>query len=110
MVLLSSHISKRRDKSPFPQEDKQIEGLPEQVYPALMIPLFEQPSVSIEFPSSHCSSSIMIPSPCFGEQKSGLSFDPPKQTQVERTDRQSDVHPFPSFQSMSSHDSGTLLF
>ena len=66
-VLLSSQDSGAAI-NPFPQNEVQDEGMPEQLYPGLTNPAFEHPSVSKVFPSSHYSSPTINPSPCFGVQ------------------------------------------
>ena len=85
MVFWSSQSSKGKRIKPFPQKETQVEGIPEQLNPELIIPWLEQPSLSTKFPSSHCSSPMMNPSPCLGVQMSGVVSVPPKQTHLGST-------------------------
>ena len=108
MVLPSSHASVEF-LTPFPHVLRQTEGAPVQVYPALIVLEFEQPSVSIVLLSSQASGEIMTPSIDFGLQVSTVVLVPPEQTQVDKTERQSKAHPYPSVLVPSSQSSGGFL-
>jgi len=51
---------------------------------------------------------MMMPSPCLGVHMSEVADVPPAQTHSGKIDLQSDEHPIPSFESLSSQISGGL--
>lgn len=77
-----------------------------QEYPAFIVLEFVHPSVSIVLLSSQASGEMMTPSIGFGEQVSEVEEVPPEQTQVVKTERQSEAHPCPFAYVPSSQSSG----
>ena len=90
---MSSHYSVRGLSNPFPQEVEQLEGWPEQIYPALIKLELEHPLLSVGSASSHSSFPTITPSICFGVQVSAEERLPPKHSHVLKMDKQPAPHP-----------------